>query len=72
MPNRGYRKPDARTKTIRFRVTPIEDRAIQIAWERAKADSLSDWLRDLALAEAAKLGVIHAENDADKGPRRRP
>ena len=57
MPKRGYRKPDARTKTLRFRVNPIEARALDIAAGKAGAKSLSDWIRDLALAEAERLGV---------------
>ena len=64
MPKSGYRKPDARTKTLRFRVTPIEERALKIAADRAGSGSLSDWLRDLALAEATNLGVIPADDDA--------
>jgi hypothetical protein len=58
MPRRGYKKPDAKTRTLRFRVTGIEARVMEEAARRAKAQSLSDWLRDLALVEAERLGVL--------------
>jgi hypothetical protein len=56
MPRRGYKKPEARTVTLRFRATPEEAETLLKASQAATKRGLSDWLRTIALAEAERLG----------------
>lgn len=53
--------PAPRSKPLQFWATPEEWRAIYAAARTAGARSISAWLRDLALREAARL----ARRDVD-------
>jgi len=58
MPIKGHKKTDAKTVTLRFRVTPEEANALRTAARKVTRRGLSDWLREVALEEAGRLGVV--------------
>jgi len=60
MPSRGYKKPDAKIVTLRFRVTGEEAEALKKAAAKATGRGFSDWVRTVTLEEAERMGVAIA------------
>jgi uncharacterized protein (DUF1778 family) len=54
MPYRGYKKPDSKGSTLRFRASDLEVEQLRAAALKAGC-SLSAWLREVALEEAERL-----------------